>query len=65
MILWLTIIIVILLLHVAVVPVAWLASLLAGLPRLLRHLPPLSPIVKWTIMVLFAVAIAAVFMALF
>jgi len=65
MILWLAIIIVILLLHIAVIPGVWLASLLAGLPWLNRHLPPLCPIAKWTIMVLFAVAITAAFLALF
>jgi len=65
MILWLAIIIAILLLHIAVVPVVWLASLLASLPWLDRHLPPLSPIAKWTIMVLFAIAIIAAFLAVF
>ena len=65
MILWLAIIIVILLLHIALIPVLWMAFLLAGLPWLDRNLPPLCPIVKWTIMVLFAVAITAEFLSLF
>ena len=65
MILWLAITIAILLFHIAVAPVVWLASVLASLPWLWRHLPPLSPIVKWTIMVLFAVAITAAFLAVF
>jgi hypothetical protein len=56
---------VILLLHIAVIPVLWLASLLTGLTWLDRHLSRLSPIVKWTIMALFAVAITAAFLALF
>jgi hypothetical protein len=59
-----TIILVILLFHIAVVPVLWLASLLAGLPWLWRHLSQ-STVAKWAIIALVAVAITAVFLKLF
>jgi len=65
MMLWLAIIILILLLHIVVIPVLWLASLLAGLSWLERHFSALSPIAKWTIMVLFAAATTTAFLILF
>ena len=61
----LTITFMILLFHIAVIPVLWPASLVLVLPWLWRRLSSHPPVARWSIMVLFAVAATVAFLALF